>query len=74
MAQSVKHLPLAQVMIPGSWDEIQRHALSSAGSLLLTLPFLLAHALSLSLILSKKINKIFFLKGFSAKGERIKLF
>ena len=26
MAQSVKHLPLAQVMIPGSWDQVPHQA------------------------------------------------
>jgi len=34
----VKHLPSAQVMIPGSWDGAPRRAPCSAGSLLLPLP------------------------------------
>ena len=34
VAQSVKHLPLAQVMISVSWDQTPRQALCSAGSLL----------------------------------------
>ena len=37
-AQSVKHLPSAQVMIPGSCDQAPGQALCSAGSLLLPLP------------------------------------
>ena len=32
MAQSVKHLSLAQVMIPGSWDRALSQATWSAGS------------------------------------------
>ena len=38
MAQMVKHLPLAQVIIPGSWDRALRQALWSVGNLLLPLP------------------------------------
>ena len=55
MAQSVKHLPLAQVMISGSWDQVLHWAPCSAGSLLLPLP-LPSLVISLSLC---KINKIF---------------
>ena len=54
MAQSVKHLPSAQVMIPESWDGAWHGAPCSVGSLLLPLPLAAAHALSLS-----QINKIF---------------
>ena len=38
VAQLVKHLPLAQVMIPGSWDQALHPAPFSAGSLLLPFP------------------------------------
>ena len=53
VAQSVKHLPLAQVMIPGSWDQAPHWAPFSEGSLLLPLPLPLpaappAYVLSLS--------------------------
>ena len=44
-------LPLAQVMIPGSWDQALHWALCSAGNLLLSLPLplpWLVHTLSLS--------------------------
>ena len=41
VAQFVKHLPLAQVMIPGSWDGALRQGPGSLGSLLLPLPLLL---------------------------------
>ena len=37
MAQRVKPLPSAQVMISGSWDRAPHQALSSAGSLLASL-------------------------------------
>jgi len=46
VAQSVKHLPSAQVTISGSWDRVLRWALCSAGSLLLPLPPAHAHSLS----------------------------
>ena len=54
VAQSVKHLPLAQVMITGSWDQAPCHrAPCSVGSLLLPLPLpplpLLVCSLTLSL-------------------------
>ena len=55
VAQSVKHLPLAQVMISRSWDQIPCQDPGSEGILLLLLPLLLpllilscACALSLS--------------------------
>ena len=38
VAQSLKRLPLAQVIIPGSWDRALHRVLCSAGSLLLPLP------------------------------------
>lgn len=38
MAQLVKHLPLAQVMILGSWDWAPCQTLCSAGSILFPLP------------------------------------
>jgi len=50
VAQSVKHLPLAQVMIPGSWDGALHPAPCSAESLLLPLPLsLLLFSLLLTL-------------------------
>ena len=60
MAQLVKHLPLAQVMVSGSWDQALCQTSFSAGSLLL--PLHLPHpqlmlSLSFSLSLSQ-INKI----------------
>jgi len=59
VAQSVKHLPSAQVMISGSQDRVPHQAPSSVGSLLLPLPLpLCLLVLSLSLPLSQ-INKIF---------------
>ena len=56
VAQPVKHLPSAQVMIPGSWDPVPRSAPGPAGSLLLPLPLppICALLLSLSLSLSNK--------------------
>ena len=53
LAQSVKRLPLAQVMISGSWDWILHQVPCISVSLCLSLP-LLMHTLSLSLL-----NKIF---------------
>ena len=47
VAHLVKHLPLAQVMIPGSWDGARIRL--SAESLLLPLPFPCLFSLSLSL-------------------------
>ena len=41
VTQSVKHLPSAQVMIPGSWDRAPHQAPCSAGRLLLPLSLLL---------------------------------
>ena len=38
VAQSVKHLPLAQVMIPESWDGAPHQAPCSVGGLHLPLP------------------------------------
>ena len=54
VAQLVKHLPLAQVMVPGSWDQVQHRAAYSVGSLLFPFPLpasppTCAHSLSLSL-------------------------
>ena len=55
MAQLVKGLPSAQVMIPESWDQVLHWAPCPGGSLLLPLPLSLppacAHTLSLSLSL-----------------------
>ena len=48
VAQSVKHLPSAQVMLPGSWDRTPHWAPCSAGSLLLPLPQPLPLACALS--------------------------
>ena len=42
VAQWVRHLALAQVMISGSWDRALRWASCSAGSLVLHLPLQLA--------------------------------
>ena len=53
VAQSVKHLPLAQVMIPGSWDPAL-HQAPLLLPLLLPLPFLPTHVSSLSFMLSLK--------------------
>ena len=53
VAQSVKHLPSAQVMISGSWDGVPHRAPCSAESLLLSLPLLLP-PLVLSLSLSNE--------------------
>ena len=54
MAQLVKHLPLAQFMIPESWDRATYLAPCSAESLLLPLPppLLSTHAHSLAQIKS----------------------
>ena len=41
VAQSVKHLPSAQLIITGSWDRAHHRAPCSVGSLLLPLPLLL---------------------------------
>ena len=59
VAQLVKRLPWAQVVIPESWDQAPRWAPCSAGNLLLPLClplplFILVHVCSLS-----QINKIF---------------
>ena len=54
VAQSVKHLPLAQVMISESWDQALRQAPCSEGSLLLPLPLPLPITCSPSLSLSNK--------------------
>ena len=58
MAQSVEYLPLAQVMIQGSWDRALSWAPCSVGSLLfpLLLSLLPAYECSLSLSLSNKYN------------------
>ena len=51
---AIKHPPLAQVMILGSWDPAPHQAVCSAGSLLLPLPLplpLLMLSLSVSLCL-----------------------
>ena len=53
MAQLVKHFPLTQVMISGSWDLAPHQAPCSAGSLFLSLPLSLP-LLSLSLSLTNK--------------------
>ena len=51
VAQSVKHLPSAQVMILGSLDRAPYLAASSVGSLLLPLTLLPTHALAHSVSL-----------------------
>ena len=52
-AELVKHLPLAGVMMPGSWDQVLSWDPCSVGSLLLPLPLpLLVCMLSFSLSLS----------------------
>ena len=38
VGQLVEHLTLAQVMIPGSWDQLPGQAFCSVGTLLLPLP------------------------------------
>ena len=52
VAQSVERLPLARVMIPGSWDQAPHWAFCSARSLLHPLP--LPALLILPLFLSVK--------------------
>ena len=54
--QLVKCLPLAQVMIPGSWNQALHQGPCSVGSLLLTFPLPLPYC-SLALSLSQNINK-----------------
>ena len=49
VAQSVKRLPSAQVVTPGSWDRFPHGAPCSVGSLLLSLPLPTAPLLVLSL-------------------------
>lgn len=58
MAQWVKWLPFAQVLIPGSWDGARHWIPCSVESLLLTLP---AHAHSLLhiIFLNAFLNEIF---------------
>lgn len=57
MPQSVKCLPLAQVIILGSWDGALHQAPYSAGSLLLPLTATpLAYGRSLSLSLSRSLT------------------
>ena len=53
MVQSVKLLPLAQVMIPGSWDGVPRQVPCSVGEPASPSPFA-PHAGLLSLSLSNK--------------------
>ena len=60
VAQWVKHLPSAQIMIPGSWDGAPHGDPCSSGNLLLLLPLPLS-LLMLSLSLSQ-INKILKIK------------
>ena len=61
MAQYVKRLPSAQVMISGSWDRALCQAPGSVGNLLLPLLLhLLVHALSVSSKQILKKNKIEF--------------
>ena len=60
VAQSVKHLPSAQVMIPGSWDWAPHWAPCSGGTLLLPLPlFLHELVLSFSQINKQNLKNIF---------------
>ena len=54
ITQLVKHMPLAQIMIPRFWDPALHGASCSAGSLLLPLPLPLPPLLVLSL---SQINK-----------------
>ena len=71
VAQWVKPLPSAQVMISGSWDRVRHRALCSAGSLLP--PSLPACFWSLSLPLSLslcQINKSILKKFFSNQISR----
>ena len=60
VAQSIRHLLSAQVMITGSWDQVQSQAPCSGKSLLLPLPLCLcadAHLCTLSLSCLNKINQ-----------------
>ena len=54
VAQLFQHLPSAQIVILGSWDQAPHQVLCSAGYLLLPLPLPLPPAYALS-----QINKIF---------------
>lgn len=56
-AQLVKRLPLAQVVVPGSWNRVLHRAPCSTGGLLLSLPLFPAHDLSLSNSLPNKYIK-----------------
>ena len=69
VAQSFGHLPLAQVMIPESWNQAPRWAPCSVGSLPLPFPLLLpllvlSHSLSqINKIFLKNKNKLFTYEG-----------
>ena len=71
MAQSVKRLSLAQVMISGSWDQVPHRALYSAVSLLLPLPPPYSCFLSLPLPLPPPHPPTFFLSLKKKKKEFI---
>ena len=70
VAQSVRCMPLAQVMISGSWDQVPCWAPCSAGTLLLPLLLLI---LLLLLFLSNKQNlkkkKIYLTESVCAHGR-----
>ena len=53
VVQLVKHLPLAQVMIPESWDQAPSQAPRSAGNLLFPLPLPLLDTSAHSLLSNK---------------------
>ena len=59
LIQLVKHLLLALVMIPGSWDQALHWAPFSAGSLSLPLHLLLAQLMLSHFLSLSQVNKIF---------------
>ena len=63
VALSVKRLPPAQVMIPGSWDQVLHWAPCSVESPLLPLPAAPPAVLSLSLCRSLSLTNKIFKKG-----------
>ena len=70
MAQWVKHLPSAWVMVPGSWVQAPYQAPLSARSLFLPLPLPTIPQLVFSLCqINKQTNKQNLLKTYSVEDE-----
>ena len=67
VAQLVRHLPSAWVMIPESWDQTPHQAPCSVGSLPLPILLLPPHTLSLARSLTNKYN--LFLKDYISTTE-----